>query len=99
MAEGCDEHTLIRGFRGGDEEAFRRLFERQEDRLRARIQRRLPAPVQRRISVSDVLQETRIIAFDRRAAFEDRGDGAFGNWVLGIADMRARKALRHAGAA
>jgi RNA polymerase sigma factor (sigma-70 family) len=50
--------------------------------------------------VSDVLQETRIVAFSRREAFEIRGENAFRNWLLGIVEMKMREALQsHVGAA
>jgi RNA polymerase sigma-70 factor (ECF subfamily) len=94
------ESDLMRRFRNGDEEAFRILFERNAGILRQRIERWLPARLRRRLAVSDVLQETRIVAFSRRSDFEVRGEDAFRNWLLGIAEMKMREALRtHAGAA
>ena len=43
----------------------------------ALVRRRLSPALQRKVSVSDIVQETRIAAFGRSGAFEDRGDGAF----------------------
>jgi len=95
-----EERDLLTRFRDGDRDAFRELVERHESILRSRLARRLPARLRRRVSVADVVQETCLVAYDRRDAFEDRGSGAFRNWILGIADNRMRDEIkRHAGAA
>jgi RNA polymerase sigma factor (sigma-70 family) len=87
-----DDATAERTF--GDE------FDRHVPALSARIRRVLPAGLRRKESVSDVLQETRITAFARRADFEDRGDGALRAWLLRIAELKATRAVRrHAGTA
>lgn len=102
MPRGAPEREtdLMQRFRNGDEEAFRVLFERHAGILKQRIDRWLPARLRRRLAVSDVLQETRIVAFSRREDFEIRGENAFRNWLLGIVEMKMREALRvHAGAA
>jgi RNA polymerase sigma-70 factor (ECF subfamily) len=73
-------------------------FENHVPALAARIRRMLPPTLRRKESVSDVLQETRITAFARRADFEDRGDGAMRAWLLRIAELKATRAVRrHAG--
>ena len=89
------EEELIRRFRRGDGDALCALFERHEGLLRARIERWLPKHVQRRVSVSDILQESRIVAFERHLDFEPRGEEALRNWLLGIAEMKARRATQH----
>jgi RNA polymerase sigma-70 factor (subfamily 1) len=102
MEEKIDpaQEALIRRFQDGDPEAFHTLFEEYVALLQARIARKLPTRLQRRVSVSDVLQEARIAAFERRQDFTDRGDGAFRKWLLGIAEMKARQAIRvHQGTA
>jgi RNA polymerase sigma-70 factor, ECF subfamily len=81
--------------RSGDPSAFESLFERNEEALLARIRRHLPAAIRRKVSVSDVLQETRITAFAKRAAFEGGGDAGFRSWLLRIAELKAREAFRH----
>ena len=86
---------LVERFRKGDPEAFRVLCEAQTRLLRARIGRRLPTILRRRVSVSDVLQEALTVAFERRGDFEGDGTDAFRNWLLGIADMKARRAIQH----
>ena len=50
------------------------------------------------MAISDVLQETRILAFERSEAFEARRKGGYRAWLLEIAERKAREALRaHAG--
>jgi RNA polymerase sigma-70 factor (ECF subfamily) len=94
-----DEADLVARFREGDRDAFRRLVERHERILLTRLAARLPAHLRRRVSVADLVQETCLVAYERRRDFEDRGDGAFGKWLAGIAENRVRDAVkRHAGA-
>ncbi len=94
------EGEPLRRLRGGDAEAFTRLFENYLPVLHARIRRGVPAFVFRKVSVSDILQEIRIVALERCLEFEDRGPGSFRNWLLTIADMKIREAVRrHAGTA
>ena len=63
-----EDAVLIRRFRDGDEEAFRILLERHAPAVQAQVGGWIPARVQRRVSIADVLQEARLIAFQRRAA-------------------------------
>jgi RNA polymerase sigma-70 factor (ECF subfamily) len=91
------DRELIRRFRAGDDDALAALFSRYEDVLAARIRHRLPPPLRRKVSVADVLQETRIVVFRRREDFESRDKGAFRKWVLGIADNKARAAAQRYG--
>jgi len=94
-----DDAMLLQRFREGDEDALRVLLERHADLVRARIKRWLPTQLQRRLSVSDVMQETRMVVARRCADFEDRGEGSFRRWLLGIAEMKARRAVQHHNAA
>ena len=66
----ADFTSLIRRFRDGDEEAFRTLFDAQAGLLQARIHPRMAVALKRKVSVQDVLQEARIVAFERRQRFE-----------------------------
>jgi RNA polymerase sigma-70 factor (ECF subfamily) len=94
------EAALLARARAGDPEAQRALFARHERLLAGRIRRVLPPRVRRRVSVSDVLQETRILVAERIGGFEPRHAGAYQAWLLRIADLKAREALRaHAGTA
>ena len=93
--------TLVRRVLGGDEAAFGALFNRYEAALRNRLHYWLPARVQRRVSISDVVQEARVIAHRRLRDFAaGGGEGSFRNWVLRIVELKAREAVRrHAGTA
>jgi len=98
MADG--EAGLLARFREGDEAAFEELLERHAAGAGQHIGRWLPARLHRRVSVADVLQEARMVAFERRADFEDRGENAFRNWFLGIARRKVMELVkRHEGAA
>ncbi len=90
----------LRQVRSGDPAAFDSLFERNAEALLARIRRLLPAAIRRKVSVSDVLQETRITAYAKCSAFEGGGEAGFRSWLLRIAELKAREAVRrHAGTA
>src|SRR5438128_163212 len=86
--------ALLESACAGDSDALGALFERHRPALETRIKRFLPPAVQRKVSVSDVLQETRILAFERTELFKPRRDGAFRVWLLRIAECKAREALR-----
>jgi RNA polymerase sigma factor (sigma-70 family) len=95
-----DEEELIRRYRNGDGDALCVLFDRYDSVLRARAARFLPSRLRRRHSIADVLQEARMVAFDRRADFEPRDDASLRNWLLEIVTRKARRAVqRHDGAA
>ena len=90
---GAGDETLIRRFRQGDGEAFRVLFDRHAEFLQKRIQGLLAPLMQRKVSIADLLQETRIVAFERREDFE--GDTvAFRRWLVAIAERKARSAVQ-----
>jgi RNA polymerase sigma-70 factor (ECF subfamily) len=89
-----DGVDLIRRFREGDEDAFRTLFERYGKVLSARIRESLPKRLRRKVAVSDVLQESLLVAFRKKEDFEDRGEAAFRHWLLNIVELRAREAIR-----
>jgi RNA polymerase sigma-70 factor (ECF subfamily) len=97
MSENAElpDATLIERIRTGDAEAFGVLFDRYADAVRARVHAWLPGNVRRRHSVADVLQEARILAWERFAEFEDRGAGSFRNWLLRIAQLKTRAAVKH----
>jgi RNA polymerase sigma-70 factor (ECF subfamily) len=55
--------------------------------------------VQRRIGASDIVQEAWLAAFTSLDAFQDRGPGSFGRWLLQIVRHKARDQVRrHLGA-
>ena len=92
------DEELVRHMQEGDTDALHALCDRYSDLMRARIRRWLPAAVQRRISVTDVLQESWLVVHQRRKDFEHRGADAFRHWVLGIAELNARRAVQRHGA-
>jgi RNA polymerase sigma-70 factor (ECF subfamily) len=94
------EEDLLRALAAGDEGAFQALFDRHTEALRRRVGGWLPAAVKRKVSVADVVQEVNLVALRRFPEFEDRGDGAFRAWLLRIAQLKAKAAVRrHVGAA
>jgi len=95
-----EDEWLVARFRDGDGAAFAELIGRCEHVLRARVRLRLTRGVRRRVSISDVVQEAQMAAFQERAAFHGRDEESFGHWVLGIVDNKARMAVRrHEGTA
>jgi RNA polymerase sigma factor (sigma-70 family) len=89
-----EQASLLARFRDGDAEAFRELLDRCEIVAHVHVGRWLPARLRRRVSVADVLQEASIVAFERRAGFEDRGENAFRNWFLGIARRKVQEMVK-----
>jgi RNA polymerase sigma-70 factor, ECF subfamily len=88
-----DGAELVRRFRAGDEGAFRVLFERYSALLTRRIERQLPSHLRRRVAVSDVLQESMLVAFARRETLVDPDERAFRAWLLTIAENKVREAF------
>ena len=88
------EEGLAQRACAGDDEALCVLLDRHEALLRGRIAQLLPPYIRRRLSVSDVLQEARLVAVAKREAFEWRGDGSFRAWLLAIAENKARRAVQ-----
>jgi RNA polymerase sigma-70 factor (ECF subfamily) len=78
--------SLVARARAGDRDAFRALFERHRDRLRAAVERRLGGYLRRKIEVEDVVQETFLKAFESLETFEARGEDSFHAWLRGIAE-------------
>jgi RNA polymerase sigma-70 factor (subfamily 1) len=88
------EAELVRRLQAGDEAAFDELLARHREAMLARAGRRLPPKLRRRVSVSDVVQEACIVAYERRKTFEHRGPDAFLHWLNAIVDRRAMQAVR-----
>lgn len=96
----AEDAALLSRSRDGDRGAYQALFERHADELRRYIGRWLPPRVRQRVSVSDVLQEARIVAHERLSSFEERGPNSFRNWLLRIAERKTKHAIRrHVGTA
>jgi RNA polymerase sigma factor (sigma-70 family) len=82
--------TLWQKARGGDQEAYDRLFAIYSDRtllfIRARLGPRLRAVVESR----DILQDTYLAAHLDFSSFDYKDDGAFGRWLCRIIENRIR---------
>jgi RNA polymerase sigma-70 factor (ECF subfamily) len=88
------DSELVRGARAGSEADLRALIERHEPVVRAHLDRRTPASLRRKVATDDLLQEVWLVVTARLSRFEDRGEGAFRAWALGIADLKLREAAR-----
>jgi RNA polymerase sigma-70 factor (ECF subfamily) len=73
------DDLLIRRFLGGDEPAFRDLYERHTPRLKLTLRRILGA---RRHELEDVVQDTWLAACRSLPGF--RGDAKFSTWLTSI---------------
>jgi len=94
-SDGDDGADLVRRFREGDERAFRELYERYAPLLQGRVRRLLPDYLRRKVAVSDVMQESALVAFRRSPEFASEDERAFRSWLLSIAENKAREAIRH----
>jgi RNA polymerase sigma-70 factor, ECF subfamily len=88
------DEALVERTLAGDERSFETLFGRHEPVLRARLRNVVSAPLRRKVSVSDILQEARLAAYQACASFEPRGDGSVRAWLLRIAELKAYEAIR-----
>lgn len=86
---------LVERYRRGDGDALEALLAPVEPDLVRAAERGLPRSLRHRVSVSDVLQETRMTAFQQREEFRFLGAGSFRRWVLGIAGNKVLQAVRH----
>lgn len=78
-------------YRGGDDDALRRLFERHYSRVTRIARSRLGFPLRKRVDVEDVVQEVFVDALVGIERFEFRGDGSFANW---LATLTVRRILK-----
>jgi RNA polymerase sigma-70 factor (subfamily 1) len=88
------ESDLLELARAGDEAAFEALFARYEPALLRRLRHWIPSNVRRKVSASDLLQETRIVACRRCGEFEVREGANFGQWLDRIARFKLKEALK-----
>jgi RNA polymerase sigma-70 factor (ECF subfamily) len=66
-----DDEALLLRLRGGDDEAFGPLFERERDRLRRMVQFRLDPRLVGRVDAEDVVQDVFLDAQKRLYAFRE----------------------------
>jgi RNA polymerase sigma-70 factor (ECF subfamily) len=88
------DEELVRRAREGDQEALQALLNRHTLRLLGRIKCRIEGSVMRKVAPSDILQEARLVAAERLAEFEDRGEGSFRHWLEKIVELKIREAVR-----
>ncbi|MHC4339680.1 MAG: RNA polymerase sigma factor, partial [Planctomycetota bacterium] len=68
------DRALVEQAQAGDADAFERLFRRYTRMLESYVRRWLPPALQRKVSIADILQETRIVAFDGAPGFDLRDE-------------------------
>jgi RNA polymerase sigma-70 factor (ECF subfamily) len=91
---------LLERARGGDRQAFERLFTRHRDYLRRVIELRLDPRLRPRLDASDVIQDTQLEAFRRLPDYLEREPMPFRLWLRMTAQERLGMAQRqHVGAA
>lgn len=86
MATVTSSHGLIARVKGGDREAFTRLFEKYRARLAVLIHYRMGLQMLRFVEVDDILQETLLKAFRDIHQFTYTSPGSFLKWLSQIAD-------------
>jgi len=79
---------LLRRFGDGDEEAYRRLYERYRSPLLGFLRNHMDEALRRVVSEDDLLQETHLEALGALHRFSYRRELAFFFWLCGIARHR-----------
>jgi RNA polymerase sigma-70 factor (subfamily 1) len=92
--EQLTDEALVGRIRDGDQAALQALSVRLAARWEGRIGRRLAPGIRRKVAVSDILQEASIVAVERVADFQDRGDGSFARWFARIVELKIKEAVR-----
>ncbi len=78
----------------GDRRAFEQLFSEASEDLRRYIGARLETSIRRRVDVSDILQETHLLAFENFADYCARRPMPFRIWLLKTAQEQVIAARR-----
>jgi len=88
--------SLFTTARGGDREAFGRLFEKYRHQLEPLAYLSLGPRLRTRVDYEDVIQETFIKAFELQSTIEWQGSRSFFRWLARIAEhVISREARRH----
>jgi RNA polymerase sigma-70 factor (ECF subfamily) len=95
MRKRSTDAELIERAREGDQRAVSALYRRHAGKIRAQIHRQMPQRLRRRLGISDVLQETFAIAFDKLDEFEGPHDESFRRWLARIAELRVQQHARN----
>ena len=96
---GPSEEILLERIRGGDPAAFADLLARHEGAMQARARRMVSRRLRGRYSVSDVLQEARVAAFEGLRNFVPGPEGTVRGWLLQVVTLKAIDLARQHGAA
>lgn len=96
MAEGgaTSSFEIVSRARAGDQDAFRRLFEKYQRRLSLFIHYRLGERLRDSLEVDDVIQETFLEAARDLPRFEYRAPDSFFRWLASIARHAVEDAAR-----
>lgn len=78
----------------GERGAFERLFSEASDELRRYIGARLESSLRRRVDVSDIVQETHLLAFENFSDYCSRRPMPFRIWLLKTAQEQVIAARR-----
>lgn len=84
---------LLRRARDGDAGAISELHERHADAVAARIRSRSSPALAKRYDVDDLAQSVFAEVLRDLHRFEDRGEGAFRNWLYAKVDGKVRQKL------
>lgn len=86
--------SLVEQAKAGDREAFGRLVEDAEERLRAALHASLSRDIEHIIDVEEVLQEAVVRGLRSIRSFEWQGEDSFSAWLRGIARNIVLDAIR-----
>jgi RNA polymerase sigma-70 factor (ECF subfamily) len=75
---------LLGRARSGDQDAWKRLFERYKKMLRAHVEARIRGFARRRLDAEDVLQAAFLRAWESIGKFEYQGEGTFRRWLARV---------------
>ena len=90
MSQRPTDELLARRAQGGDDEAFKELFDRHAPTLGRRIHARIPPLLRRKVDEADVLQMAYLSVHNDLDSFEPRGDGSFRAWLDSIVEHRGQ---------
>lgn len=97
QASNADREVLIEQARAGDREALGSLLNEARDPLLRAAGRELPLDLRAKEDLSDLVQETFLVAHRRIDRFNGRTHGEFVSWLKGIlrnTSLRLRRSFR-----
>ena len=86
--------VLLGQAKGGDQQAWKRLFERYRKMLRAHVEARIFGFARRRLDAEDVLQAAFMRAWQAIESFEYKGEGSFRRWLACVVVNTCTNELR-----